>query len=267
MKRILPPSSKMRTITKEKQSSLQLKPPQAPRYVKVLPKYKWTSRTDFCLLEHRVLKNIITVEKPLERSSGQTVALSISDSLCPMAKHQSILGNCFKWKQSQGHSSTHLCADLHGHLPRMGDFMAASTMPTRSCRLLGSCASPDANAASASAWRPRYWRATPCRKYACKNREEMPVTSLLQVTNIPSVGHLTLVYAGLCHLIKVTLVITKKSTIRKTQRHSLVIYFHHVWVPQPLWDLWSAKGGQHLMFMMHNRKGYTTLKSALRTTP
>lgn len=113
MKRILPPSSKMRTITKEKQSSLQLKPPQAPRYVKVLPKYKWTSRTDFCLLEHRVLKNIITVEKPLERSSGQTVALSISDSLCPMAKHQSILGNCFKWKQSQGHSSTYLCADLH----------------------------------------------------------------------------------------------------------------------------------------------------------
>lgn len=41
-------------------------------------------------------------------------------------------------------------------LPRRGDFMAASTMPTSSCRLLGSWARPEAKAASASAWRPRY---------------------------------------------------------------------------------------------------------------
>lgn len=52
------------------------------------------------------------------------------------------------------------------YLPLIGDFMAASTIPTRSWRLLGSWASPDAKAARASAWRPRYWRATPCRKYA-----------------------------------------------------------------------------------------------------
>lgn len=56
-------------------------------------------------------------------------------------------------------------------LPRSGDFMAASTIPTRSWRLLGSWANPEAKAASASAWRPRYWRATPCRKYACWRRE------------------------------------------------------------------------------------------------
>ena len=57
------------------------------------------------------------------------------------------------------------------YLPRNGDFIAASTMPTSSCKLLGSWARPEANAASASAWRPRYWRATPCRKYACRRRE------------------------------------------------------------------------------------------------
>lgn len=56
--------------------------------------------------------------------------------------------------------------------PRNGDFIAASTMPTSSCRLLGSWASPEAKAASASAWRPRYWRATPCRKYACKQKNK-----------------------------------------------------------------------------------------------
>lgn len=55
----------------------------------------------------------------------------------------------------------------------MGDFMAASTIPTRSWRLLGSWASPDAKAARASAWRPRYCRATPCRKYAWKRRQCM----------------------------------------------------------------------------------------------
>lgn len=60
---------------------------------------------------------------------------------------------------------------LLNSLPRNGDFMAASTIPTNNCRLLGSWASPEAKAASASAWRPRYWRATPCRKYACRGRE------------------------------------------------------------------------------------------------
>lgn len=58
------------------------------------------------------------------------------------------------------------------YLPRKGDFIAASTIPTSSCRLLGSWASPEAKAARASAWRPRYWRATPCRKYACRGKEE-----------------------------------------------------------------------------------------------
>lgn len=66
-------------------------------------------------------------------------------------------------------------------LPRNGDFMAASTMPTSSCRLLGSWASPEAKAASASACRPRYWRATPCRKYACGGREGRRVRAAVSV--------------------------------------------------------------------------------------
>lgn len=49
-------------------------------------------------------------------------------------------------------------------LPLRGDFMAASTIPTSSWRLLGSWARPEANAARASAWRPKYCRATPWRK-------------------------------------------------------------------------------------------------------
>lgn len=59
--------------------------------------------------------------------------------------------------------------------------MAASTMPTSSCRLLGSWASPEAKAASASACRPRYWRATPCRKYACRGREGRRVRAAVSV--------------------------------------------------------------------------------------
>lgn len=70
-----------------------------------------------------------------------------------------------KVKQKKSDTHTRRPADTRAqsarvHLPhfspRKGDFMAASTMPTSSCRLLGSWASPEAKAASASAWRPRY---------------------------------------------------------------------------------------------------------------
>lgn len=54
------------------------------------------------------------------------------------------------------HRHTYKCVHPLSFLPRSGDFMAASTMPTSSWRLLGSWASPEAKAASASAWRPRY---------------------------------------------------------------------------------------------------------------
>lgn len=178
------------------------------------------------------------------------------------------MGNCFKWKQSQGHGSTHLsiCTDVHQHLPRMGDFMAASTMPTRSCRLLGSCASPDANAASASAWRPRYWRATPCRKYACKNRGKkcQPLIGTDQKYHTCWSSHSG---AHRAAYIKVSLVML--ATIRKTQQHSLVTYSHCVWLPQSLWDLRSANGESalHVHDAQQKIKGYKTLKSALRTTP
>lgn len=79
-------------------------------------------------------------------------------------------------KEVDTHYSTHLqrwtqYIKQNMYLPRKGDFMAASTIPTSSCRLLGSWASPEAKAARASAWRPRYWRATPCRKYACRRKE------------------------------------------------------------------------------------------------
>lgn len=80
----------------------------------------------------------------------------------------------FSWRLPESetfHSGPYFFASLKArekNKPRSGDFMAASTMPTSSCRLLGSWARPEAKAARASAWRPKYWRATPCRKYACK---------------------------------------------------------------------------------------------------
>lgn len=58
--------------------------------------------------------------------------------------------------------ATRPCISAHwSSSPLRGDFMAASTIPTSSWRLLGSWARPEANAARASAWRPRYCRATP----------------------------------------------------------------------------------------------------------
>lgn len=69
-----------------------------------------------------------------------------------------------KEKMNKGEKDHRQHVSCQTSLPLRGDFMAASTMPTSSWRLLGSWARPEANAARASAWRPRYCRATPWRK-------------------------------------------------------------------------------------------------------